>query len=143
MASAQASVAPAAPEPPAKPVGSRVSGSHFVIDFTAPGDCKVGARCNAAITLRATEGYHINDGYPYKFIANDANADFLGKEGKTFSKSGGEFAKTSPTTAQMSVPFQGKSAGTVNVSGTFKMSVCSESNCQIESQAVALAVPVR
>jgi hypothetical protein len=124
-------------------VGARVSGSHFVIDFTAPGDCKVGARCNAALTLRATEGYHINDGYPYKFIANDANADFLGKEGKTFSKAGGEFAKTSPTTAQMSVPFQGKSAGTVNVSGTFKMSVCSESNCQIESQAVALAVPVR
>ncbi|NOU28196.1 MAG: hypothetical protein HOO96_09855, partial [Polyangiaceae bacterium] len=117
---------------------------HFTVDFVAPGDCKSGARCNASLTLRALEGYHINNEYPYKFIANDAaNVDFLGKEGKTFSKAGGEFAKTGETTAQMSVPFQAKAAGTAKLSGTFKMSVCSEANCQIETPSVALDVPIQ
>lgn len=141
VASASAS---ASATPPAKPAASRTAGSHFTVDFVAPGDCKSGARCNASLTLRALEGYHINNEYPYKFIANDAaNVDFLGKEGKTYSKAGGEFAKTGETTAQMSVPFQAKSAGTAKLSGTFKMSVCSEANCQIETPSVALDVPIQ
>jgi hypothetical protein len=42
----------------------------------------------------------------------------------------------------MTVRFKPATAGDANVSGTFKMSVCSASNCQIEQQAVALKVPV-
>ncbi len=143
-ASAAVASASASAAPPAKPAASRTAGSHFTVDFVAPGDCKSGARCNASLTLRALEGYHINNEYPYKFIANDAaNVDFLGKEGKTYSKAGGEFAKTGETTAQMSVPFQGKAAGTAKLSGTFKMSVCSEANCQIETPSLALDVPIQ
>ena len=136
-------VASASAAPPQKPVGSRTSGSHFTLDFAAPGDCKSGARCPATLTLHATEGYHINDAYPYKLVANEnPNVDFLGKEGRTYSKAGGELVKTGETTARMNLPFQAKSPGKAHISGTFKMSVCSESNCQIESPTVALDVPI-
>ena len=42
----------------------------------------------------------------------------------------------------MIVRFKPTSAGEARVSGTYKMSVCSAENCQIETQAVTLVVPV-
>ncbi len=42
----------------------------------------------------------------------------------------------------MTVRFKPTAAGDAKVSGTYKMSVCSAENCQIEQQTVSLNVPV-
>jgi hypothetical protein len=128
----------------AKPVGVAVSGPHFALSFSAPGDCKATQRCTATLTLKATEGYHINNEFPYKFVAEEhPNTDFLGKDARTFSKAAGDFAKVNETQANIAVAFAGKASGKARVAGTYKMSICSESNCQVESQAIALEVPIQ
>jgi hypothetical protein len=96
------------------------------------------------MVLRATEGYHINKEYPYKLTMNDsAGVTFLGKEGKTFSKASGDFAQSGELTGITNFAFQAAAAGSAKLTGVFKMSVCSEANCQIEVQNVAIDVPVR
>ena len=42
----------------------------------------------------------------------------------------------------MTVRFKPSSAGETKVSGTYKMSICSADQCQIEAQPIALGVPV-
>jgi hypothetical protein len=141
---ASVSAAASATSAPAKPVYARVSGSHFTVDLSVPGDCAAGQRCNGSLTLRATEGYHINKEYPYKLTMNDsAGVTFLGKEGKTFSKASGDFTQSGELTGTTNFAFQAASAGAAKLTGVFKMSVCSEANCQIEVQTVAIDVPVR
>jgi acyl-coenzyme A thioesterase PaaI-like protein len=96
------------------------------------------------IRLAATGGYHINKEYPYKFVATPtASVQFLGSgDANTFSRAAGDFREEGETTATMTVRLKPSSAGEMRFSGTYKMSVCSASNCQIEQQAVALTVSV-
>jgi hypothetical protein len=128
----------------ANPVVTHANGPHYTVDFVAPGNCAASSRCGASLTLRAFEGYHINDEFPYKFTATaQANVQLLGRDGNVFSKAGGEFAKTNATTALLSVPFQAAAPGTVKLSGSYKFSVCSEATCQVELVEVALEIPIR
>jgi len=119
----------------AKPVGLHVTGSNFAVDVSAPGNCVVNGACTMAIKLTALGKFHINDEYPYKWVGDPIDGiDYTGK--KT-----GDFRKDSPTQGTMLVAF--KSAGqNAKVSGVYKMSVCSEDKCQIETQRVELNVPM-
>jgi hypothetical protein len=98
------------------------------------------------MTLRlAPSGeYHVNKEYPYKFLAGAApGVQFLGNgDANTFSRAAGDFREEGEKSATMTVRFKPTAAGEARVSGTYKMSVCSAENCQIETQAVTLAVPV-
>lgn len=97
------------------------------------------------IKLAATSGYHVNKEYPYKFVAAPApGITFLGKsEPTTFSKAAGDFQEEGEKRATMSVRFRPASRGEAKVSGTYKMSVCSDDQCQIEQQPISLVVPVK
>ena len=98
------------------------------------------------MTLRLAAGgeYHVNKEYPYKFVATAApGVQFLGNgEPNTFSRSSGDFREDGEKAATMTVRFKPTAAGEARVTGTYKMSVCSAENCQVETQAVQLAVPV-
>lgn len=96
------------------------------------------------LRLAPTGAYHVNKEYPYKFVAAGApNVTFLGKgDANTFSRASGDFAEEGEKAATMTVRFKPTAAGSARVSGTYKMSVCSAENCQIEQQAVTLDVPV-
>ena len=55
------------------------------------------------------------------------------------------FREEGEKAATMTVTFKASAApegGKVNLAGTYKMSVCSDANCQIETTAIALAVPI-
>lgn len=98
------------------------------------------------MTLRiaATGDYHVNKEYPYKFTASASpGVTFLGNgDANVFSRAAGDFREDGEKAATMTVRFKPAAAGEAKVTGTYKMSVCSAENCQIEQQTVSLAVPV-
>lgn len=127
----------------AKPAKARVAGKNFALELASPG-CRANEECAMTIKLVAGTGYHVNKEYPYKFLATAApGVTFLGKgEATTFSKATGDFHEEGETAATMTVRFKTASPGEAKVAGTYKLSVCSADQCQIEQQPISLAVPV-
>ncbi len=119
----------------------------FVVAAQPPTSCAPGATCTVPIKLEAQGEFHINDEYPYKFLANNATgAELEGSDpqGKNvFSKAAGDFAKQSPKIALMNVKLKPTSPGKATVSGTYKFSVCAESKCKIETAPVSFSVDVK
>lgn len=132
-----------APSTDAAPGAARVEGKNFVVTAEAA-PCAAGQECTMTVRLASGGGYHVNKQYPYKFVATEApGITFLGKpDASTFSRESGDFREENETTAAMSVRFKPASKGVANVAGTFKMSVCSDENCQVEQTPIALHVPV-
>jgi hypothetical protein len=87
------------------------------------------------MTIKLSTGgeYHINKEYPYKFVPADAAA--IGFAGADHKQEGEK-------TATMTVRFKPAAAGDAKVEGTYKMSVCSAEQCQIEQPKISLTVPV-
>jgi hypothetical protein len=126
--------------------GHTACGSNFFIDAVPPATCAPGANCQVQLSLVATGEYHINDDYPYKFKADEVpQVVFQGTDPagpNVFSKTANNWQKTGAQKGAMNVVFQATDKGAKNISGTFKLSVCSEHNCQLEQTAVAAAVSV-
>jgi hypothetical protein len=126
--------------------GHTACGSNFFIDTAQAGDCVAGANCSLTLTLVATGAFHINDEYPYKFRADDApGVTFLGTDSagpSVFSKAASNWQKAAPQKGVMTVSFQ-SAKGQKNVAGTFKLSVCSAQNCQLEQQTLATTITAR
>ena len=146
LASVTASAAPPKDAPPAmplKPASTRMSGKNFTLDASSPG-CRVEQPCTMTLRLAAAGEYPVNKEYPYKFLAAAApGVQFLGNgDANTFSRAAGDFHEDGEKAATMTVRFKPTSAGEARVSGTYKMSVCSAENCQVEAQAVTLVVSV-
>ena len=141
--------AAAAPTATAQPLaGDHVDGKNFRLDAVVGGDCQVGAECRILIRLEALGEYHINKEYPYKFKAESKREDveFLGTDpaGKnTFSKAAGDFRTDTEQKATLTVRFKPGAAGALTVFGTYKMSVCSAQNCQLESQPLSVDLEVK
>jgi hypothetical protein len=94
--------------------------------------CPVSSTCEAELVLTALGAYHVNTEYPTKFVPDAASGVRIEGEG-TF-KVGGEKHGT------MRVRFTPTQPGTTKLVGTFKLSVCSEDNCEIESPKITLDV---
>lgn len=144
-ASAAAAVDAGKPKAAGKlqPAKAHVDGKNFALDVASPG-CHAGEDCTMTIKLVAGSDYHVNEEYPYKFVAAAApGITFLGKgDATTFSKASGDFVEEGEKAATMTVRFKPTAPGEAKVSGTYKMSVCSADQCQIEQQPIALAIPV-
>ena len=127
--------------------GPHVDGNHFTIDAAPAGDCAAGASCAVAVKLAAQGEFHINQQYPYKFTAvQAAGVTYLGSDNNNpnvFTKNAGDFVIGDEKTATMTVKFKAASKGAVAIAGTFKLSVCSSANCQLEQQDVSVNVTVR
>jgi len=127
---------------PLKPAATSISGKNFTLAVGSPG-CRVDVPC--AVTLRITAGgeFHVNKEFPYKFTANAApGVTFLGGgDANVFSRAAGDFREETEKSATMTVRFKPTAAGEARVAGTYKLSVCTADQCQVESQAVQLAVP--
>lgn len=126
-----------------KPAAARTSGKNFTLEAASPG-CRVDAPCTMTLRLVASGDYHVNKEYPYKFIAAPApGIHFQGNgDANTFSRAAGDFREESEKAAVLTIRFKPTSAGEAKVVGTYKMSVCSAENCQIETQPVSLSIPV-
>jgi hypothetical protein len=103
----------------------------FRIDADLPA-CKSSETCEARLVLSALGDYKVNDEYPFKFV---------GDQGDLVIDGTGTFALDGRQTGTMTVKFRAPKPGTAKLSGTFKLSVCNDANCKIESPKIALDVP--
>lgn len=140
---AGAAAAPAS----AAPAAAHVEGKNFRLDLLPQGDCKVGDLCVLTLRLEATGDYHVNKEYPYKFKAQEAaNVEFQGTDAggrNVFSKAAGDFTVDGEKIATMKLKFKATAKGPVTVSGSYKMSVCSAQNCQLESAEIGTTVTAK
>jgi hypothetical protein len=127
--------------------GHTLCGSNFFVDASPAGDCTAGASCALAIKLVATGDFHINDEYPYKLTADDApGVEYLGAGAggrNVFSKASSDWQKRDEKSGVMTLAFRSASRGDKILGGTFKLSVCSAQNCQLEQEHVQATVAVR
>ena len=137
------SAAVVAPPPARAPCAHAACADSFYVD-AVPAECSRSAECDVEVKLVATGAFHINDEYPYRFVADGHDGvEFLGKDGdrpNVFSKTTGDWRKDGATTGAMTVRLKTPSPGTRTVDGTFKLSVCSEQSCLLEQRRVATTV---
>lgn len=120
------------------PAGSKgaplASNAFYRVDVGPPAPCATGTVCEAHLVLTALGNYHVNQEYPFKFEGEPALATPIDGEG-TFSIDDDKHGT-------LTVKFRPTAPGTAKLVGTFKLSVCSDENCQIEKPKLELAVPV-
>ena len=125
------------------PCAHAACADDFFID-ARPSDCVAPGECDVRVELVATGAFHINDEYPYRFVADDrGGVDFLGKDGagtNVFSKTAGDWRKESATTGAMTVRLKAPAPGERTIDGTFKVSVCSAQACLLEQRRVSATV---
>lgn len=125
---------PAPPDPAATATPLATKPFFYRIDRGPQTPCASGATCEARVVLTALGGYHVNPDYPFKFVA--APAAGVPLDGP------GSFAVDGEKRGTMTLKFRPPTPGTATLIGTFKLSVCSEATCEIESASVELAIPV-
>jgi hypothetical protein len=119
------------PEPPAPPPPEAPA---FEVKVTPPASCARAKPCEATIALTALRDYKVNKDYPFKFVGDTA-------PGYTFDGTG-TFARTADKTGTLTIRFTVDATSPAKISGTFKLSVCTEEVCKIESPKIAFEVPV-
>jgi hypothetical protein len=114
----------------------RAETDTYIAEMKPAGSYAAGQEGTVDVTLTPKGGYHISAGLPYKFKAGDP------PDGVTYPKTVLSIADfdTSEGKGHFKFPFVAAHAGRVTVGGTFSFSLCSESNCVMDS--VGLEVPV-
>ena len=112
-----------------------LAGKEFYrVDAGPQTPCAAGEVCEARIVVTALAGFKINKDYPFKFVPDPAPG--LAIEG------GGAFARDDARTGTLTLRFRAAKPGPVRLSGTFKLSVCTDEQCEIEEPKIALELPV-
>ncbi|HXN31090.1 MAG TPA: hypothetical protein VN894_04480 [Polyangiaceae bacterium] len=123
-----------------KSCGHAACGDHFFVDAVPPGDCMAGALCQVGVKLVALDDFHVNDEFPYRFVADPKPlVQFVGTDPAgqgVFSKAAGDWRKDDPKSGAMAVGFFLSTPGSYSISGTFKLSVCSGAQCLLEQRPV-------
>ena len=124
------------------------NGNNFVVNANVAA-CAANAECKIDLRLEAQGDFHVNKEYPYKFNATAANGvTFLGKDptgAEMFSKAAGDFALDAGNekVGTMTMRFKAANKGACeHRAATFKLSVCSAQNCQLEQASVTVPVTV-
>ena len=129
--------APAAAPAPARPVtpagsGALVALPHVRVDLGAASTCTQDTSCEAQVVVTALGGYKVNAEYPHKFVA-EASTD-LAVEGT------GTFTVDDAGRGMMTIRYRPAKSGTLTMSGTLKLSVCTDEECKIEAPRLSFAV---
>ncbi|HEX2688318.1 MAG TPA: hypothetical protein VHN14_16925 [Kofleriaceae bacterium] len=123
---------PVTPTPTGAPLASK---AYYRVDAGPATPCASGAACEAHLVLTALGAYHVNKDYPFKFVGDPAPAPPV--------EDTGTFTLDDATHGTLTIRFRPKSPGPQKLVGVFKLSVCSDDTCEIETPALELTVPVR
>jgi hypothetical protein len=124
---------PTPPETISKGAPPLASKAFYRVDAEPIAPCKTGATCEAKLVLTALGTYKVNDDYPTKFVADATSTVPIEGEGT--------FKIAAAKQATMTVRFTPTKPGAAKLVGTFKLSVCNDDTCEIESPKIALDVP--
>jgi hypothetical protein len=109
-----------------------LAGNSFYRVDAGPVRCAVGSPCDVRIRLTALDGYKVNEEYPFKLVA-EPSAD-LAVDGS------GTFSVLERTRGELVVSVRATRAGSHELAGTFKLSVCTDEHCEIQQPRIALAI---
>jgi hypothetical protein len=129
-----------AKESPAQVATAKFDKDAYTLEIKAPSSCKSGSECKAEISLKTKGDYHINDKYPLKFKAPDTAPDGVTFTKSTLKKEDGTFKEKE---GSLPVGFTASKAGKVSIGGTFSFGVCTDANCLMEKQELAVDVDVK
>jgi hypothetical protein len=116
------------------PTGAPLAGKAFYrVDPGPATPCASGSTCELRLVLTALGDYHVNKDYPFKFVGDPAALPVDGD---------GSFAFDGEKRGTMTVKFRPAAPGSAKVVGSFKLSVCSDEACEIESPRLELSIPV-
>jgi hypothetical protein len=124
------------PPAPEKPAGPAVLAekSFYRIEPGPRTPCAPGAPCEARLAFSALGEYHVNDRYPFKFVADETAGLIVDGTGT--------FTQDDAKHGMMTIKFRALKRGTARLSGTFKLSVCTDEKCEIEEPKLAFEVPI-
>ncbi len=115
----------------------QVSEESFVVELKPTGAYEVGQAGQVELVLEAKPPFKVNQDYPYSFALDES--DGLSFTSMKLTK---DAVKLEEKRATLSVPFTPSQAGQKTISGTFKFSVCTDEQCLIKKEALALNVDV-
>jgi len=138
--------APAASSAAAGPVAET---DALRAELKAIGSYKKGEPSTYEVVVRAKKPFHVNDEYPAKFKASDANGVKhvepkleRAKHADAFAVETCEGGGKDACTLKITVKFTPEQAGTVRLGGTIDVGVCNKDTCIVEKKQLDLAVPV-
>ena len=139
-----------APAPPATASAGPVADTPaFRAELKAVGAYKKGEPATYEVVVQTKSPYHVNDEYPAKFKAADANGIKHAEAKLERNKHADAFA-TEPCggeskdacTLKITVKFTPDQSGTVRVGGLLDVGVCNKDQCLVEKKQLDLTVPV-
>ena len=135
------------PVPEGKPLAGK---AFYRVDPGPATPCATGSTCELRLVLTALGDYHVNKDYPFKVVGDPAAAapeqrsrEDQDDRGERAALDGdGSFALDGEKRGTMTIKFRPAAAGNAKVVGSFKLSVCTDEACEIESPRLELSVPV-
>lgn len=118
---------------------STVKGDGYQIVVT-DGSGQVGQETQVIVTIKAAEGYKVNEKYPHKLKLGDAPAG-LEFPKPVLKKDDGTFDGKKSFTFK--VPVKATRAGTFSLEGKLKFSVCNDSQCLVEKKELKAKVTAK
>ena len=118
--------------PPAPTTPPLAHKAFYRVDAAPQPPCTAGAPCEARLVLTALGDYHVNAQYPVKF-----ESDAVPGVSVTGT---GTFVRESDKAGTLTIRFVAARAGKTEVKGKFKLSVCTDDNCEIEAPPIAFTV---
>src|SRR5687767_2557219 len=110
------------PAPPPVDNPTEPEAPAFRVDVPPQSTCARATPCEAKVVLTALDGFKVNAEYPFKFVADASPA--LAYDGT------GTFTPEGTKTGTLTIKFTSSESGTAKVSGTFKLSVCTDEVCK-------------
>jgi len=127
------------PEGPREVAATRATGApplasaaFYRLDAAPQPACIADRPCETRLVLRALGDYHINPQYPVKLVSDPLPEVRLDGTG-TFSLDAAQVGT-------LTIKFRAARPGTAHVTGTFKLSVCTDSNCEIATPNIGFDV---
>ena len=117
-------------------VGDKKNDVQYSAWLQGGGKYVVGKPGAVQAVLVAKGDYHCNPEYPYKFKLDAA------PEGVSYPEPIARGVSIGNERSTLAIPFVPSSAGAKTISGTFFFSVCNESQCKIQKQAMSVTVNV-
>jgi hypothetical protein len=132
--------AAAAPLPPlASPPPSADTDPRFAVWLQPSGTYRAGEQGSVEVVLTCKGDWHCNEKYPIKFTCDAPTADVTYPQPVVRK----DAISVNPQRASARVPFLPAAAGPARVSGKLSFSVCTETQCVIETRPVAATVTVQ
>lgn len=135
-----------APQPVAAPAVEKATpaeGEAYAVSLSAPAGLHAGESANAAVTITAKQGFHVNPDYPVAFKPE-------GSEGVAFTaervrlengrKTPCEGKAEDSCRVEFDLPLTPEQAGVAKAAGVLAFSVCSEDKCLIEKVPLTVAL---